>query len=135
MSNENITSVAFNELTPAEQAIVSQAIGWDGNQYHDAKSGIRIELVDGEVATYRVVDKGDQVVAEPVAEAPAEVAPEAPAEVQATEPAPAPEATAPATESTDTNASEQNTTEPAPENGDVNASAPADTANEPAPTE
>ncbi len=126
MSNEN-TSVAFSELTAKEQEIVSKAIGWDGNQYHDSKSGITIELVNGDVASYRVLSKGDQV------EAPAE-------EVQATEPAPeAPaEATAPATETAPENTeatSEQTTTEPAPENAATDV-APANTeATEPAPAE
>lgn len=103
MSNENPT-VSFNELTLAEQAVVSQAKGWDGKTYFDAKSCIKIELVDGDVASYRVLDKGDQVEAETVAEAPVETAPEAPVEVQATEPAP----------SNETSESQATATEPTP---------------------
>lgn len=125
------TSVPFAELTAKEQAIVSQAIGWDGKQYHDAKSGITIELVDGDVATYRVLAKGDQEEA-PAEEVQAtEPAPEAPAEATApVAEAPAPE-TAPAADETApvapeaSNTSEQvDTTEPAPENGDAPADAP-----------
>lgn len=134
------TSVSFAELTAKEQAIVGSATGWDGKQYFDAKSGIRIELVDGDVATYRVLDKGDQ-------EAPAEEVQEtepAPAEapVEVTAPvaeAPAPE-TAPADETAPAapeagNTSEQvDTTEPAPENGDAPADAPVAPATEPEAT-
>lgn len=135
------TSVPFAGLTAKEQAIVGSATGWDGKQYFDAKSGIRIELVDGDVATYRVLDKGDQVEEAPAEEVQAtEPAPEAPAEATApVAEAPAPE-TAPADETAPaapeaSNTSEQvDTTEPAPENGDAPADAPVAPATEPEAT-
>lgn len=45
------TAKKFEELTAYEQSLVSQAIGWDGEAYHD-KDGLTITLVaDGYVVT------------------------------------------------------------------------------------
>ncbi len=98
-------TLTYGELSPFEQAIVSEGRGWDGTHYNDIKSGTVIEAleVDG-VAKYRVVVKGDANV---TGEVPAEAAtePEAPAApatdvpVQETEPtAPATDATVPTTD-------------------------------------
>ncbi len=85
---ESTPTVNYNELTVAEQTVVANATGWDGKVYFDAKSGIKVELVDGDVATYRVLDKGNQIVEEPKAEeTPAPATPETTdAPVQSNEP-------------------------------------------------
>jgi len=57
-------TLTFAELTAAEQEIVRSAKGWNGSTYFDQKSGIKIELVDGDVASYNVLEKGDQEVAD-----------------------------------------------------------------------
>jgi hypothetical protein len=75
---ESTPNVNYNELTLAEQTVVANATGWNGTEYHDVKSGIKIALVDGDVATYRVLEKGDQTIieAQPIVEAePVVVAP------------------------------------------------------------
>jgi hypothetical protein len=131
MSNEN-TSVSFNELTLAEQAIVSQGIGWDGKTYTDPKSCIKIELVDGDVASYRVLDRGNQeeVPAQETVEETEPVAPEE--ETVASETATETETVEP----TDV-ASEQTTDEVEPENGPTTEQDESvnTEATEPAPTE
>ncbi len=83
MDNRDI--LKFDELTVVEQEIVKGAKGWDGKQYHD--NGIVIEMVDGEVAGYVVLEKGEQVeetVEATPAEVAPEVAPETPADVATT---------------------------------------------------
>ena len=142
---ESTPNVNYNELTIAEQTIVANATGWNGKEYFDAKSGIKIELVDGDVATYRVLDKGNQIAEEPKAEeTPAPVETETTdAPVQSNEPeaetvVPETEPTAPAEEtvpSNDTESESQETTDTAPSEPETEVT-PAETpATEPATTE
>lgn len=149
---ESTPTVNYNELTVAEQSVVANATGWDGKVYSCPKTGIKVELVDGDVATYRVLDKGNQIAEEPKAEeTPAPAAPETTeTEVQSNEPAPVPpteetapvapetEPTAPADEpvpSNDTESESQVATDTAPTEPETEVT-PAETpATEPATTE
>lgn len=67
------TIKTFAELTVVEQSVVTKGLGWNGKTYTDVATGIVIELTDGDVAGYIVVDKGNQEVAETTPEVTEEV--------------------------------------------------------------
>lgn len=98
----------FEELTPREQAMVGQAMGWDGTSYN-APDGVKVTLHGGEVSQYSVeYPAGIERSATPV-ESSTEPKPELPetpaAPAEETTPATIPDAAAenlPVPEPTDT---------------------------------
>lgn len=128
----NTELVTYDGLTKLEQAIVSEARGWDGTHYHDHKSGAVIELVDDNGQTkYRIVAKGEGDTVEVATEVATE--PEVPvaqtdAPVQETEPtAPATDATVPTTEAPATTDVPETTTDSAPTGEATDGTTPAAT--------